>query len=231
MLTKVFPQFPPELIAELSSVSSIKTYEAGEFLIRKGDTLLKTSVVLDGMVKLCQEGTEGEQFVITYLQPGHSFGIALCENGPAENRTALFSLIAMEPATLLTMSFQDKDRLAKKYDDWYSYILQSSVMHYKVYMELVDSIAFRNLDARIFFFLQRLSQARESTLLQISHQEIADGLNSSREVVSRLLKKLEIEKKIRLGHNSIQLLRSSGLKPAYHPPKQKGDRHTPNKTK
>lgn len=152
MLTKVFPQFPPELITDLAGVSSIKTYEPGEFLIRKGDTLVKASVVLDGLVKLCQEGTDGEQFVITYLQPGHSFGIALCENGPVESRTALVSLIAMEPVALLTMSFQDKDRLAKKYDDWYSYILQSSVMHYKVYMELVDSIAFRNLDARIFFF-------------------------------------------------------------------------------
>jgi CRP/FNR family transcriptional regulator, anaerobic regulatory protein len=211
MLTKVFPQFPSELITELTGISSIKTFEPGEFLVKKGDTLLKTSVVLDGMVKLYHEGTDGEQFVITYLQPGHSFGIALCENGPVESRIALVSLIAMEPVTLLTMSFQDKDRLARKYDEWYSYILQSSVMHCTVYMELVDSIAFRNLDDRIIFFLQRLSQARESTLLQISHQEIADGLNSSREVVSRLLKKLEIEKKISLGHNSIQLLHSSGV--------------------
>jgi CRP/FNR family transcriptional regulator, anaerobic regulatory protein len=119
------------------------------------------------------------------------------------------------------LSFQDKDRLAGKYDEWYSYILESSVMHYKVYMELVDSIAFRNLDDRIVFFLQRLSQARESTLLQISHQEIADGLNSSREVVSRLLKKLEMEKKISLGHNSIQLLPSSGLKAGLPPTKTK----------
>ena len=210
MLTKVFPQFPPELITELNGISSIKTFEPGEFLVRKGENLLKTLVVLDGMVKLYHEGTDGEQFVITYLEAGHNFGIALCENSSAENRIALVSLIAMEPVTLLTMSFQDKDRLARKYDEWYSYILQSSVMHDKVYMELVDSIAFRNLDDRIIFFLQRLSQARESTLLQISHQEIADGLNSSREVVSRLLKKLEIEKKISLGHNSIQLLHSSG---------------------
>ena len=210
MLTKVFPQFPPELITELNGISSIKTFEPGEILVRKGENLLKTSVVLDGMVKLYHEGPDGEQFVITYLQPGHNFGIALCENSSVENRIALVSLIAMEPVTLLTMSFQDKDRLARKYDEWYSYILQSSVMYDKVYMELVDSIAFRNLDDRIIFFLQRLSQARESTLLQISHQEIADGLNSSREVVSRLLKKLEIEKKISLGHNSIQLLHSSG---------------------
>ena len=210
MLTKVFPQFPPELITELTGISSIKTFEPGEFLVRKGDTLLKTSVVLDGMVKLYHEGTDGEQFVITYLQPGHNFGIALGENSSVENRIALVSLIAMEPVTLLTMSFQDKDRLARKYDEWYSYILQSSFMYYKVYVELVDSIAFRNLDDRIIFFLQRLSQACESTSLQISHQEIADGLNSSREVVSRLLKKLEIEKKISLGHNSIQLLHSSG---------------------
>ena len=210
MLTKVFPQFPPELITELTGISSIKTFEPGEFLVRKGDTLLKTSVVLDGLVKLYHEGNDGEQFVITYLQPGHNFGIALSENGPVESRIALVNLIAMEPVTLLTMSFQDKDRLARKYDEWYSYILQSSVMHYKVYVELMDSIAFRNLDDRIIFFLQRLSQARESTVLQISHQEIADGLNSSREVVSRLLKKLEIEKKISLGHNSIQLLHSLG---------------------
>ena len=207
------------MITELSGASSIKAYQPGEFLIRKGDILLKAFIVLDGIVKLCQEGADGEQFVITYLQPGNSFGIALCENGPVENRIALVSLIAMEPVTMLTISLPDKDRLAKKYDEWYSYILQSSVMYYKDYVELVDSIAFQNLDDRIIFFLQRLSQAQESPLLQISHQEIAHGLNSSREVVSRLLKKLEIEKKISLGHNSIRLLRSSELKADLPPTK------------
>jgi CRP/FNR family transcriptional regulator len=229
MLSKVFPEFSPELNTAISSASVVKLYEPGEFLVRKGAIIDKAYIILDGIAKLCQEGTDGEHFIITYLQPGHSFGVSLSEHAPVETRIALTSLIAMEPTTALIMSLPDKDRLAKKHDQWYAYILQTSVMHYKIYMELVDSIAFRNLDARISFFLQRLSEARGSVFLQISHQEIADGLNSSREVVSRLLKKMEMEKKICLGHNSIQLLWEQDLKPVYHPPKHKSHHHTRHK--
>jgi len=76
-------------------------------------------------------------------------------------------------------------------------------------MEMVDSIrslAFLNLDNRLFKYLSKQVDVKNSHLLNITHQEIASDLHTSRVVISRLLKTLEHEGKIKLGRHKIQVL-------------------------
>ena len=79
-------------------------------------------------------------------------------------------------------------------------------MRFDELLKAIDHIAFEKMDERLVHYLKDKSKAHHSPLLNISHQQIADELATSREVVSRLLKKLENDKKLLLYRNQIKLL-------------------------
>jgi CRP/FNR family transcriptional regulator len=71
-------------------------------------------------------------------------------------------------------------------------------------MELVEEVAFGRMDQRL---LDYLIEKSESGRLETTHQNIANDLGTSREVVSRLLKDFERRSQIRLSRNLITLLK------------------------
>ena len=73
-------------------------------------------------------------------------------------------------------------------------------------LAVIDNIAFRNMYERLEFYLKRHTEANEKKQIELSHQQIADDLNSSREVISRLLKKMEQRNLVKLHRNMIELL-------------------------
>jgi CRP/FNR family transcriptional regulator len=72
---------------------------------------------------------------------------------------------------------------------------------------VVDNIAFKAMDERLIFYLKKHKEATNSNKLNLSHQEIAIELNTSREVISRLLKKMEQRGLLILQRNQIELLK------------------------
>jgi CRP/FNR family transcriptional regulator len=68
-------------------------------------------------------------------------------------------------------------------------------------------LAFQKLDERLVNYLKEKAKVTGSSLLNLSHEDIALELASSREVISRLLKKLENDNKVILYRNQIKLLR------------------------
>ena len=73
-------------------------------------------------------------------------------------------------------------------------------------LETIDTLAFMNMDQRLLRYLQDKAKINQSEELQVTHQQIAYDLNTSRVVISRLLKKLELENKIVLKRNHIVVL-------------------------
>ena len=73
-------------------------------------------------------------------------------------------------------------------------------------LEAIDTLAFMKMDQRIYTYLTNKVKIMRSPVLNTTHQNIADDLNTSRVVVSRLLKQLENEKKIKLHRNRIEVL-------------------------
>jgi CRP/FNR family transcriptional regulator len=62
------------------------------------------------------------------------------------------------------------------------------------------------MDERLEFYLKRYADKSAKKIIELSHQQIADDLNSSREVISRLLKKMEQRNLVKLHRNMIELL-------------------------
>ena len=91
-----------------------------------------------------------------------------------------------------------------KYKSWHHFVIASYRQRFEELLQTLDSIAFKALDERLLFYLKRHVQVSGNEI-RLSHQQIASELNSSREVISRLLKKLEQTGAITLHRNYIEV--------------------------
>ena len=73
-------------------------------------------------------------------------------------------------------------------------------------LKSIDQLAFQKLDERLVHYLKEKSKATGSSVINLSHEQIATEMASSREVISRLLKKLENDNKVLLYRNQVKLL-------------------------
>lgn len=205
LIDLAFPFFEKAVREELEAAGTICLYKKGEMLTANNQPIESAFFILGGFVKVYREDVSGTKFVLFYLHAGHSFGVSIFTLPDERKNISVASFVAAENTYVLQVSLDNKDRLTKKYDTLYKYVLRTAVMHYNFYNSLIDSMAFQQLDVRIEYFLSRLGNAKSKTILKISHQEIADGLNVSRESVSRLLKKMEDNGKIIMSHNMIEI--------------------------
>lgn len=93
-----------------------------------------------------------------------------------------------------------------KYTTWRNFILKSYNLRFKEMLAAVDSLAFMNLEERMLRYLKDKAKVNNSHFVEITHQEIATDLNTSRVAISRLLKKAEKEEKIKMNRKFIECL-------------------------
>ena len=93
-----------------------------------------------------------------------------------------------------------------KYPEWKAFVNNTYGSRFAELMDVIDLIAFHNMDKQVLHYLQERARATNSKTIQITHQQIADELHTHREAVSRLLRTMEQKKMLRLGRNSIELL-------------------------
>ncbi|WP_298411734.1 Crp/Fnr family transcriptional regulator, partial [Hydrotalea sp.] len=154
-------------------------------------------------LKIFRENEDGGEFLMYYLQPGEACAISLvCASKMEASKVMVKSV---EESVIMMVPIQLMDQWMSKYKSWYYYVLETYRNRFEELLLLIDHIAFRNMDERLIFYLKRYSKAHKSNQINLSHQQIADELNSSREVISRLLKKLEQKKLLSLSRNTIEL--------------------------
>jgi CRP/FNR family transcriptional regulator len=93
-----------------------------------------------------------------------------------------------------------------KYPTWKRFVMSTILSRFTEILKSIDDIAFKKLDDRLVNYLKEKSKTTGSALINLTHQQIGDDLGTNRVVVSRLLKKLEIDNKLLLYRNQIKLL-------------------------
>ena len=93
-----------------------------------------------------------------------------------------------------------------RYRSWRQFILDSYHDRMEELLETVDTLAFMNMDERLFKYLKDKAMVNQNEFIQTTHQEIAADLHTSRVVISRLLKKMEHDGKIKLNRSQIHLI-------------------------
>jgi CRP/FNR family transcriptional regulator len=200
-LMQLFPMFEKDLATYLSKVGDMRVFEEGELLMKTGQFFKSAVLIIRGHVKLYREGEEGNEFFMYYLDPGDACALSMiCAT---RNQASSIMAIADEETEVVLIPIQYMDTLMREYRSWYYFVLETYRNRFEELLSVIDNVAFKNMDERLEWYLKRQAE-KSGNLLNIKHQQIANDLNTSREVISRLLKKMENEGMLTLNRNQIE---------------------------
>ena len=201
----LFPELEEGLQRELQEHGRVLAVKAGQTLLQSGQNIRSTMIVLEGLVKLFRENDEGSEFFMYHLHPGDGCALSLiCDR---TFRTSAVTAKAVTDSVLLVVPLEHTENWMRQYRTWYHFVVGTYRRRYEELLETIDHIAFQNMDERLEFYLKRHRKALNTNVLEITNTQIAQELNSSREVISRLMKKLAEDGKVRLLKNGIELLK------------------------
>jgi CRP/FNR family transcriptional regulator len=205
-LQQLFPQFEPELISVIEKNAVEKIFHPDEVIIRTGQFIKSTVIVVSGRIKIYRENDEGGEFLVYYIGPGEACAVSMiCA---LQSQVSEIMAQAVEETEVIMLPVQLMDELMYKFKNWSQFVIRTYRRRFDELLTVIDHIAFRNMDERLEFYLKRYAGKAGKKILNLTHQQIADDLNSSREVISRLLKKMEQMGKVKLHRNAIELLTS-----------------------
>ncbi|WP_350293724.1 Crp/Fnr family transcriptional regulator [uncultured Croceitalea sp.] len=185
---------------ELREKSFITTHKKGDFIIKNNQYIKVLKIVLQGKVRVYQENKERE-ILIYYLNAMETCTLSL--SACFEDCKSTVNAIIEEECTILNIPVRFVRDWNFKYKSWNTFTTNTFRESYNHLINQYSNLAFQPLKDRLFDYL--VSKATD-TVVKKSHQELARELGTTREVVSRLLKKLESNGKIRLGQKEIQIL-------------------------
>lgn len=203
-IQQLFPQFEPALKQVLIENATIKNFEAGEILMETGQFFKSTMLIVDGKVKLYRQGEDGGEFFMYYLEAGNACALSMICAIKQESSEVMAK--AVEPTIVFSIPIGLMDSLMRDYRTWYYFVMETYRARFEELLQVIDGITFKALDERLIFYLKNQSTKLKTKQLQITHSEIANDLNSSREVISRLLKKMEQKGLLVLNRNYIEIL-------------------------
>lgn len=206
-LSTYFPELAkmPKLRQELVEISSIVDFEAGTVILRQGEYIKVIPLLLSGFAKVFkEEAVHGNEVLLYYIKPGESCVMSmttLIGNGKSQVKAVI-----EEDAKVLILPAIEAMAIAKTYPQWNEFVYDLFQTKFEELLQVIETLTFSNKDVRLLEYLKKESVLKESKVLNTTHQHIANDLGSSREVISRLLKKLEHEGRIGLKQGEIQIL-------------------------
>jgi CRP/FNR family transcriptional regulator len=195
--------FEPELLRELGSAAREVSVKEGEVILDTGQTVRMIPLLLKGTLKITRVDEAGNELLLYYVNASQSCAMTFTccmQQYPSEIKAT-----AETDTLLLAIPIGMMDTWLARYPTWKSFVMRTIRGRFNELLSAIDQLAFRKLDERLVHYLKEKSTAVHSTDIHLSHEQIATELASSREVISRLLKKLETDQKVILGRNLIRI--------------------------
>jgi CRP/FNR family transcriptional regulator, anaerobic regulatory protein len=198
-------QFEAELLEELSNCPVIEL-PAGSIMRQPENMRVRyTPLVLEGSIKVTRIDENSREIIMYYINPGESCFLTITASlansfGNIDSLRAVTEL----PTKMISITDEQIRTWNDKYRSWRNFISVMYNNRFTEFFSLVDAIAFKSVDDRMIDKLKSLSNQKNP--IEITHLALANHLGTAREVVSRLLKKLELDGKVKLGNKQIEVL-------------------------
>ena len=176
----------------------------GEDLVNVGDYIKSMPLVISGTIKVMREDEEGYELLLYFLDRSETCTMMM--DCCMANKKSEIIAIAETDAELLLLPIQKMEEWLSKYKTWRNFVFKSYNDRMHEILKSLDNIAFKKMDDRLLHYLTEKQKFSENGMIENTHQQIADDLHTSRVVISRLLKKLENDGKIKLQRNSIRFI-------------------------
>jgi len=203
-LAASFPQLNTELLEEIMEVAPPKVFPKGTEILREGQFVKVIPIVLDGLVKVFT-GNEEKELLLYYIQPAE--GCIMSFASGLDREPSKIRAITEKDTTVILLPVNRVSIWMKKYPALNSLFYQQYNKRYSDLIDTLNHVIFDNIEKRLHDYLLQKYKLTKQNPLKISHGEIANDLATAREVISRSIKKLESENKVRQHGHSIELLK------------------------
>lgn len=203
LLQKQLPFLEDDLLREIALHGEWLELDGGIQLLREGQYVKVIPIVMQGLVKVFTQ-VENKELLLYYIRPIESCIMsfsAVMNNDPSKVYaiTEDSSKLLLIPAEKITAWLKVYPKLNELFYHQYDH-------RYAELIETIHQLLFNRLDQRIYDYLLELSRVKSSQMVQIKHRQIAQDLGTSREVITRTIRKLEKENKIRQTEKGIEVL-------------------------
>ena len=197
-------QFDSDIMQSISEVAQLKQFSKNDIIIDIGQNLEFIPLLINGNIKVLREDNNGDELLIYVLETGDTCAMSLtCCMAKSVSK---IRAIADENTEVIMVPLANMKVWFNTNESWRNFILQSYQIRFDEMLETIDTLAFMKMDERLYKYLTDKVKLSASTILEITHQNISEDLHTSRVVISRLLKQLERDSKIKLGRNRIEVL-------------------------
>ena len=196
--------FEEALLEEITRVGTLREVPADFELMDIGEPIKGVPLMLSGAIKISREDINGDELLLYYLEEGDSCTMTMAwEMGQQKSQIRAVTELSSQ---LIMVPLSSVEDWSSRFPSWRKFIFQSYHKRMEELLATVDSIAFDQLEKRLWAYLVEKKRVTKMNTLSITHQTIAQEIHSSRVVISRLLKRLEVDQKIRLHRNAIELI-------------------------
>lgn len=197
--------FEDKLIDEIAEASLLRDFKEGDVLIDFGDSIRKMPLLISGAIKILREDFDEGELLLYFIEKGDTCAITMaCCLGETKSE---IRAVAETRGTVVMIPINKMEEWLGKYKSWRNFVFNSYNNRLKEMLSAIDNLAFMNMDERLLNYLNEKVKINNTNEIHNTHQEIAYDLHTSRVVISRLLKALENNGKIKLNRSSIVLLK------------------------
>lgn len=202
-LKEKYPFFPPALVKEIMAYGMLAKVESGKELLKEGQYVKVLPLVLEGTLRVYIKSNDRE-FLLYYIEPQGSCVMSF-SSILTDSPSKVFATVEKDGEVLLLPVGKILE-WSRAYPGFNQLFFSQYQHRYNDLIFSIEQILFGNLEERLLAYLEKRIALNQGNSVQITHREMARDLGSSREVISRLLKKLENEMLTREENGSWNLI-------------------------
>jgi len=184
--------------------AKIRSVKAGEVITNSGQYVQFVPIVISGCIRVLREDENANEVFLYHLMPNETCALSL--SCCSTNKESEVKTIAEDDTQMWTIPIEKVEEW-QKFTEWREFVAMTYQSRFETLLNVIDDIAFKKLDKRLWNYLKARSKAQGSKQLNISHEEIAQELNIQRESATRLIKKLKEMQFVETARNQITLLK------------------------
>jgi CRP/FNR family transcriptional regulator, anaerobic regulatory protein len=194
----------PELMDAFNTFAHKERATEGASLLEPGQYVQIVPIVITGCLRVIRQNEAGEEVFLYHLMPGETCALSLtcC----ATHKPSEIKILAEEDTEYWAVPLAKVEQW-QVYKEWKEFIALTYQTRFNTMLKVIDDIAFKQMDQRLWAYIKARSKAKQTKTLHISHEDIASEMNMQREAVSRLIKKLKENGYIETSRNEIRLIK------------------------
>lgn len=194
----------PQIKEKLHEYGIAKSFPEGSTILQENAYIGAIPIVTQGSIRVMRTDDDGRELLLYYIKAGESCIMSFL--GGIHNDTSKVKAIAEEDTQILFIPIEKVSLLIREYPQWLDYIFKLYHKRFEELLEVVNAVAFKKMDERLFDFIKKKSSLSHSPIIHVTHEQLANELGTARVVVSRLLKQMEDNGLVKLGRNKISLV-------------------------